>query len=301
MLGGEHVTPSGTRARARRGARRRDRAHRRRSSIPDAPWESERAGALDALSLAGWVAAAGGRCPRARARRGDVRDRRVDGADHRDVAARHGREAGAARTAGRSARRAASPEARPRSRSPPANGSRTASRSTLRCSALEHDRDGVELELRDGRRVAARVVDRRGAARARARAGDLTASVGRPPRSAGGPAHGSRREGPRRVRDALVARVVAAVPARHHRLRVRLGLRGTGRASRRRAHVLRRRRPCDAPPAAPGSRARRGDPPGARAGSRRAAFPSRRSACASTAGTSSPRRRARTSCCAATS
>ena len=98
VLGGERVTPS---AAALEHVAVLDAEIERiaRSVDPDAPWDHDDAGALDEISLAGFVAQRGADARDARTGRGDVRDRRVDRAHGADVAARDGREAGSARAA----------------------------------------------------------------------------------------------------------------------------------------------------------------------------------------------------------
>ena len=106
----------------------------------------------------------------ARARRGDVRDRRIDGADRTDVAARDGREAGASRPTSRTAQaahRGRRRGCRDRGRCPA-----RASRDARRARARHRARAGRRPD-RAARRPAARGEgrDRGGAARAVARAG----------------------------------------------------------------------------------------------------------------------------------
>ena len=254
VLGGEQVTPS---AGALELVSALDAEIERIAATvdPDAPWESERAGELDALSLAAFVQEQGGdtdalalveamyaiggsTVPTAamsllamgakQARRG-----RPEGRLTRRIA---GGAAAVARAAGEQLEQRVSLEA-------PVLG-------------LEHDRDGVRVELRDGRRLAARVAVVALPLGSCARARDLADPRGRSARGAGRTARRPRRQGARRVRHAVVARCAPSVPAGDHRLGVRLGLRGAGRPPRSGAHVLRRGGPGDAIAAPAGCRAR---------------------------------------------
>ncbi len=178
---------------------------------------------------------------RARARRRDVRRGRVDRPDGRDVAARDGGEAGSTRAA----RRAPDAANRRRCSSVHDRRGRAASSSAVpRLAGHRHRARARSRRARPARWAPARGArrDRGGSARPRAGAGDLTCPAGGAARGACGAANRSRREGPHRVRDAVVARGRGALRPGDHGQCMRLGVRGSVRPSRGDAGVLHRRR-----------------------------------------------------------
>jgi monoamine oxidase len=155
VLGGAHVTPS---ARALELVDALDAAIERIAGEvdPDAPWESERAGALDAVSLAGFVEGEGG----------DANSLALVEAIYAiggstvptaqmSLLAMGAKQARRGPPAGRLSRRIAGGAAAVAR----AAGERLQQRVSLGAPVLglEHGRHGVELELRDGRRLAASV------------------------------------------------------------------------------------------------------------------------------------------------
>ena len=127
-----------------------------RAVDPDAPWEAERAGALDSISLAGWAESQGadaGTLALVEAMYA------VGGStvptSQMSLLAMGAKQARRGPPAGRLARRIAGGAAAVAI----AAAARLDHRVTLDAPVLglEHGRDGVELELRDGRRIAARV------------------------------------------------------------------------------------------------------------------------------------------------
>lgn len=155
VLGGEHVTPS---PHALELVAALDAEIERIAGAvdPDAPWESDGAGALDAVSLAGFVEDRGG----------DVGALALVEAMYAiggstvptaemSLLAMGAKQARRGPPAGRLTRRIAGGAAAVAI----AAGERLEHRVSLGTSVLglEHERHGVEVELRDGRRLAARV------------------------------------------------------------------------------------------------------------------------------------------------
>jgi monoamine oxidase len=154
VLGGEHVTPSGH-ALSLLAALDLEIESIARTLAADAPWEAERAGALDMLSLAGWVADQGG-----------------DAETLALVEAMYAVGGSTVSTTSMSLLAMAAKQVR---RGPPsrrlslriAGGAAAFAHAAARrldhrillgspVLGIEHDRDGVSLELRDGRRLTGR-------------------------------------------------------------------------------------------------------------------------------------------------